>query len=143
MDRLSRIGFAHCIALVLCAGDAAAADPPDFERQIAPLLVNRCLTCHQPTKRSGGLDLSSRATALAGGESGAAIASEKPEASYLLERVQAGEMPPPGEKDSHPLSVQEKSLLASWLAAGAKWPDGRVLGIHERTPRGGSGRSSR
>ncbi len=111
----------------------SAAEAPDFERDAAPLLVNRCLLCHQPSKRSGGLDLSSRATALAGGESGPAISAERPEASYLLARVADGEMPPPGEKESQPLSAAEKELLKRWVQAGAKWPEGRVLGIHERT----------
>jgi hypothetical protein len=120
------------VATVTAATIGVAAEP-DFERDIAPLLVNRCLTCHQPTKRSGELDFSSRASVVAGGESGPALAAGKPAASLLLERVIAKEMPPPDAKDSLPLSSSEIVLLRAWIAAGASWPAERVLGIHERT----------
>src|SRR5690349_15947926 len=66
------------------------ADAPDFESQVAPLLVNHCLECHQSSKRSGELNLASRDTMLAGGESGAAINLEQPAESLLLERLRAG-----------------------------------------------------
>src|SRR5262245_60900313 len=121
------------VAAVATVARVQAAEPPDFERQIAPLLVNRCLTCHQPNKRSGGLDLSSRASLLTGGESGPALDAEKPRASLLLERVTAREMPPPDAKESQPLSVAEIELVQAWITGGASWPADRVLGIHERT----------
>ena len=75
-----------------------ADDRPDFERQIAPLLVSNCLDCHQPNKRSGKLNLSTWEGLLTGGEQGPAIALEKPLSSLLLERVMSGEMPPPEQK---------------------------------------------
>src|SRR5688572_20581355 len=76
-----------------------AAEAPDFERDIAPLVVSHCLDCHQPNKRSGGLDLSTRAGLLAGGEQGPAINIDSLEASLLLERIAGGEMPPPEAKE--------------------------------------------
>jgi len=62
----------------------SAASTPDFEREIAPILVTHCLDCHQPTKRSGELNLSTREGLLAGGEQGRAIAIDKPGTSLLL-----------------------------------------------------------
>ena len=130
----TRLGLGFVVALAVTAvADASAAEPPDFEREIAPLFINRCLTCHQPNKRSGGLNFSSRASVLAGGESGPAIDADQPAASLLLERVTAREMPPPESKESQPLNEAEIGLLKSWVAAGAKWPAERVLGIHERS----------
>src|SRR4051812_16895536 len=34
------------LVLLLTAGVSRAADPPDFETQVAPLLRARCLGCH-------------------------------------------------------------------------------------------------
>ena len=111
----------------------AAAEAPDFERHVAPILVNHCLTCHQPTKRSGELDLSSQASVLKGGDQGPAIDADKPSGSLLLERVTAGEMPPPEAKDAKKLTTAEIDVLRGWMMAGAAWPKDRVLGVHEKT----------
>jgi mono/diheme cytochrome c family protein len=121
------------LAPAICAPAVFAVEPPDFERHVAPLLVNHCLTCHQPTKRSGKLDLSSAASVLAGGEQGPALVSGTPNESLLYERVRAREMPPPEHKDSRPLSAADIEVLRAWIAAGAAWPKDRVLGIHEKS----------
>ena len=41
-----------------------------FEKEIVPLLAKRCLECHNARDEKGGLDLSNRKAALAGGDSG-------------------------------------------------------------------------
>ena len=109
-----------------------AGDPPDFEREIAPILVTHCLDCHQPNKRSGELDLSTLAGLLKGGEQGRAIVPDKPADSLLLARLEAGEMPPSDAEEAKPLDKAQVALLRAWIAAGATWPQGRQLGIHER-----------
>jgi hypothetical protein len=120
------------LSLAVSMQPLLAADPTDFERDIAPLLVNHCLDCHQPNKRSGKLDLSTLAGQLAGGEQGPALTPGKPADSLLLARVTAGEMPPAEAKEVQPLSAAEKSTLTAWIAAGAAWPKDRALGIHEK-----------
>jgi len=42
----------------------AEPTPPNFDREIAPLLVRRCLDCHSGPKPKGKLDLSRRKAAL-------------------------------------------------------------------------------
>jgi hypothetical protein len=103
-------------ALFLPAGAAARADPPDFDRSIAPLLAERCLDCHSGPRPKGRLDLTRRRAVLEGGKHGAAVVPGRPAASRLWERVQAGEMPP-----KRPLSHGEKALLKAWIAGGARW----------------------
>ena len=88
----------------------------DFDSRIAPLLARKCLGCHNATDRKGKLDLSSRKSALVGGESGEVIVAGKPDDSLLVERITADEMPP-----KKPLSADEKRLLRDWVAGGAKW----------------------
>lgn len=88
-----------------------------FEQKIAPLLARHCLECHTTTNREGGLDLSQKESALAGGDSGLAIAPRNLDQSLLWEHVSSDSMP----KDRPPLSSDDKSLLKAWINAGAPW----------------------
>lgn len=130
---LGILGTLFFIAMPAWTVGLSAEEPPDFERDIAPLLVNRCLGCHHPTKRSGGLDLSTSAGLSRGGDQGPALAPGNPHESLLWSRVQSREMPPVEAKEIPPLTKPEISRLAAWIAAGAAWPAGRELGIHEQT----------
>ncbi len=88
----------------------AFGEPPDFDKQIAPLLIQHCMQCHSGTEAKGKLNLMSRATAREVIEPGKADQSE----AWL--RVAADEMPP-----KKPLSKTEKDLLKAWIDAGAVW----------------------
>lgn len=111
----------------------------DFERDVAPLIVLRCLECHNSVDPSGGLDLSSRPSMIQGGESGSPIRSES-EKSLLLARVLAAEMPPEKNGKSQALSNEEQLVLREWIQSGAQWPEGRVLDPYERTTAKRAGR---
>jgi hypothetical protein len=100
------------LILLVCAADA-----PDFDRQVAPLLAGRCLDCHSGAGPKGGLDLLSTKGLAKGGDSGEAIVvSGKPDASLLWQRIESDEMPP-----KHPLPAGEKAILKAWITSGAKW----------------------
>jgi mono/diheme cytochrome c family protein len=92
-----------------------------FEKEIRPLLVEKCHKCHDDAKAKGGLRLTSRANILQGGDNGPAIVAGKPDASLLLAAVrQSGELKmPPKEK----LKETEIAKLADWIKSGAAWPD--------------------
>jgi uncharacterized membrane protein len=92
------------------------AAEPDFDREVAPILAGRCLECHSGAEPQGKLDLSRAARALAGGESGRAIARGLPDASPLWQRIAANEMPP-----KHPLQDDERAILKAWIVSGAAW----------------------
>jgi hypothetical protein len=102
--------------LALAPGAAPRAAGPDFDREVAPLLAERCLECHSGDKPRGGLDLSRRRTALAGGDQGPVLVPGKPDESLLWEYVSGNKMPP-----KKPLNGSEKALLRAWVAAGAPW----------------------
>ncbi|WP_254508602.1 PSD1 and planctomycete cytochrome C domain-containing protein [Anatilimnocola floriformis] len=121
------------LLIVTPAAPLFAADAPDFERDVAPILVNHCLECHQPNKKSGGLNLVTAAGLLAGGEQGAAVVAGDPSKSLLLERITSGEMPPRESKESKPLSAEQIATLRTWINAGATWPKDRELGVHEKS----------
>ena len=117
----------------------ACAQPPDFEKQIAPLLVRHCLECHAGDEPAGKLDLTREAGLHGGGKSGPAFLPEDLAGSPLMARVTEGKMPPPVKGKSQALAPAETALLRDWLAAGAPWPKGRLLDPYERstTKRGG------
>ncbi len=93
-----------------------AADVRDFDATVAPLLIRRCLDCHMGSEAKGKLDLSRRASALEGGESGPAIVPGSLDESLLWEKVELDEMPP-----KHPLPAEEKAVLRAWIESGARW----------------------
>lgn len=88
-----------------------------FDTQIAPLFAKHCLECHDSAIKKGGLDLSRKTAALAGGESGKAITPGRAVESLLWDSVASDEMP----KDRPPLSAGEKAALQKWLDSGAGW----------------------
>ncbi len=88
----------------------------DFEGQIAPIMVERCLPCHNSSNAQGGLRLTTRTGA------SKAIVPGSPEKSALYTSVETGKMPPTG-----PLSKGQRELIRAWIADGAKWPNGVTL----------------
>ncbi|MEX2169065.1 MAG: DUF1592 domain-containing protein [Pirellulales bacterium] len=88
-----------------------------FETRIAPLFSQHCLECHDALSKKGQLDLSRQDSALAGGDSGPAIAPGKSAGSLLWELVESDEMP----YDRPPLTASEKQWLQQWLDDGATW----------------------
>ena len=82
----------------------------DFEKEIAPLIVRRCLECHNSIDPQGGLDLTSLKSAIAGGDSESSIQSPVDE-NFLLQRITDGEMPPAIKGVPQPLPAAELALL--------------------------------
>ncbi len=125
-SRKVRPGWAVAALLLALAspGSGAAHEPESgsawsterFDRQIAPLLARYCLDCHQGADAEAGLDLSRRASALAGGESGPAVRPSSPDESLLWQRVSSGEMPP-----EVTVPEAERELLRQWIADGCPW----------------------
>ena len=96
-----------------------ARDPREihFELEVAPILANQCLECHDALSREGGLDLSSRMAATKGGDSGEAFIAKNSADSLFWQLVEADEMP----HERPPLSASEKQKLKKWIDDGAIW----------------------
>jgi hypothetical protein len=111
------------LILSLCVS-VSAAEPAgtneNFEVKIRPLLVEKCHECHGLKKQEGGLKLTHRDNILAGGDSGPAVVSGKPEESLLIQAIgYQGDlkMPPDGK-----LSDEQIEVLTRWVKNGAAWP---------------------
>jgi hypothetical protein len=103
--------------IALGTGAAARQDgPPDFARQIRPLLEARCLECHGPAKDKGQLRLDQRASGLARVVPGDALGSE------LYRRLVSSDPQERMPQAGGPLDPAQIELLRRWIDAGAAWP---------------------
>jgi WD40 repeat protein len=95
-----------------------------YEKEIEPILVNKCAFCHSGNIKEGKLDLSSYDTMMRGGKRGAAIVPGKSSESLLVKLSAKSIRPymPPRSED--PLTPQELALIKLWIDQGAKPPTG-------------------
>jgi hypothetical protein len=108
-------------AAALLAASARAADAPQYNRDVRPILAENCFACHGPDSaaRKADLRLDRRDDAVKAG----AIAPGDPAQSALVERIFATEaderMPPP--RTTKKLTAAQKETLKLWIAAGAEY----------------------
>ncbi|NNM31122.1 MAG: DUF1549 domain-containing protein, partial [Akkermansiaceae bacterium] len=115
-------------AILLCgfaSGLAGGAEKIDFNRDIRPILSDRCFKCHGPDARNQKsdfrLDSFENATADLGGYAGVVPGDlEASELHFVIHAEDPDErMPPPQSKMS--LSAGEKDLLDRWIREGAPY----------------------
>lgn len=97
-----------------------------FALQVAPILSENCNGCHLNTGNvRGGLNLSTFAGLLAGGNGGDAVDAGSGEDSMLVQRLrgEGGDLMPAGGRP--PLSDDEIQLISTWIDQGAKLDIGR------------------
>lgn len=88
-----------------------------FTTQVAPLLAEHCLECHDSSTRKGKLDLSRQDEAMK-----EAIVAGNFAQSALWESIEFDDMP--HERPS--LSAEEKQVLKQWIEEGAVWARDRI-----------------
>ena len=95
-----------------------------FEKQVRPVLVQNCHSCHSDQARTvfGALKLDSRAGVERGGHSGPVVAPGDPDSSRLIHAIRYDSglvgMPPTGK-----LPDRQIEALAEWVRMGAPWPE--------------------
>ncbi|MBL8817915.1 MAG: hypothetical protein JNL58_17960 [Planctomyces sp.] len=86
-----------------------------FSRDVAPILAQHCIACHNTRSPGGRLNLDSFAALQKGGENGASFQHMKSTESLMVMMVEDGSMP----KDAEPLSAEEIATLKKWIDVGA------------------------
>ena len=117
---MSRIVF----LLVLCgfAANVVADEKVTFNRDIRPILSDKCFFCHGPdnAKREADLRLDVREAAVSKG----AINLDNVSESEILNRISTDDpdlqMPPPAAKLGK-LTEQEAATLKKWIEQGAEY----------------------
>lgn len=107
-----------CLIYLAFAGhawQALAAPPVSFEAQIAPILKQSCVPCHDEKTHSSGLSVITPKDLLTGGaRHGAAIQPGKPDESILLKALR-GQLKPQMPLGAPPLSADKIALIAAWI----------------------------
>ncbi|MDA1142549.1 MAG: PSD1 and planctomycete cytochrome C domain-containing protein [Planctomycetota bacterium] len=122
-DMVQRITFS--LATIVLVGLPAAAEVA-FNRDIRPILSEKCFACHgvDAKERKADLRLDVPAAAFGKGKSGKlAIVQGKPEESEMWRRIispdEDDRMPPAETKK--PLTADERETLRRWIAEGAPY----------------------
>ncbi|MCA9164735.1 MAG: DUF1549 domain-containing protein, partial [Planctomycetales bacterium] len=101
-----------------------ANDVVEFNRDVRPILADKCFHCHGPDSatREAGLRLDREESAKQARDGGAAIVAGKPDDSELVRRIRAtsDEQMPPADS-GRILSAAERRTLERWISAGAAW----------------------
>lgn len=119
--------------ILLIAGSSTQAVESEsaklFHEQVAPVLVKNCVECHNDVTTKGGLNMSTLADVLKGGDDGPALVPGKAAESSLYTMIvpeTAGEKPEMPKKKPA-LSAAETDLIKRWIDMGAVWPTEIVL----------------
>lgn len=113
--------------------------PASFMKDVAPVLVQHCIACHNNRKAESKYNMTTFAALAKGGQVGEGITLEpgKPDESYFVELLQHDAEPRmPYKLD--PLPKEQIALIERWVAEGAKY-DGEspdedwVALLHRRT----------
>lgn len=120
-----------CLGVLSCAGltpawaaqSAAGAERKiNFTSDVAPILAERCVSCHGASFQTANLRFDRKELALRGGDSGPVIVPGSAAESLLIRRISGSElglrMPPTGQ-----LPDKEIEVLRVWIDQGAAWPD--------------------
>ncbi|RMF37207.1 MAG: DUF1549 domain-containing protein, partial [Planctomycetota bacterium] len=114
------------VVLAAAPGRVQAQIPAiDFDRDIRPILSDKCFACHGPDEQQRQADLRLDERAGLFGDLGGyrAVVPGRPEESELLRRVLAEEddlrMPPPESKLA--ITADETAKLRAWIEQGAAW----------------------
>ncbi len=136
-------GFGLAVLLVLGPVLTAADDPPKkpgvkpiavvtinrkdpvvYEKDIEPVLVNKCAFCHSGNVKEGKFDVSSHDSLLKGGKRGPAVVPGKAAESLLYKLSGKTDRPSMPPKSEEPLTPEELALIKLWIDQGAKPPTG-------------------
>lgn len=106
--------------------DGPSTDAGIYSTQIAPLLAERCASCHGATKHKGGLSLHTADAIQAGGDTGDTVVPGDAATSELVLRLRLplddeDHMPP---RSKPQLTEAQISLIEQWIDAGAPFDGG-------------------
>ena len=114
--------YLHILLLVLASFCQGALD---FNRDIRPILSDKCFACHGPDEEGRKADLRLDIESEAKNDELMAIVAGSPEDSEMVYRIHSEDedelMPPP--EIGKTLTQEEKDILEQWIQEGAVWAD--------------------
>lgn len=123
------VGVSLAGSLASAIAEEANTPAISFSREVAPLLVEHCLACHNPRKAEGGYRVDTFATLAAAGDSGLLpLAGEDADPAELIRRITSGDESERMPADTTPLDEATVAVFTGWIAAGAAF-DGSDPGL--------------
>src|SRR5687767_1254515 len=117
------------IVLIFLAGDVRADRPVSFVREIAPILRDKCLTCHGPEKAKGEYRLDTfELLQTPGASKSAPIVPGAPEKSHLFELLMTADEDDRMPQKDEALPKEQIALIERWIKEGARFdaPDPKL-----------------
>lgn len=106
--------------VVLCLTVPASGEPVSFRRDIAPILVDNCVSCHGPKKDEGGYRIDTYEQLFGEGDSGVpAITASSLDDSEAYRRIVSEDVDERMPLDSEPLTAAQVALIQRWIEEGA------------------------
>ena len=122
--RLILIALLAWAALPPALGDEPkkAEETVSFIRDVAPILVQNCIACHNPKKSESKYIMTTFAQLAKGGQQGEGITLEPgdPDASMLVELIRPGGAPRMPYKQD-PLPPEKIAVIERWVKEGARY----------------------
>ncbi len=135
--------LALCSVLLLCAArglaqipaepaneqDPPAGEPVSFSKEIAPILLKRCIGCHDAKEPKGEYRLHNHEALFKPGESGdPSITAGKPDDSQLYRLISSSDADERMPREGDPLTSEQIALVKRWIEQGARFdgPDART-----------------
>lgn len=116
--------LAIVLAVIAASTTCLAAETPDFDRDVAPLLTKYCAGCHNDADREGKFSLESFASLQKGTPDGPALLAGDAASSRMIQ-VLTGAAEPSMPPDGEPRPTDDEiAVLKAWIDAGANGPAG-------------------
>ena len=90
----------------------------NFAKHAKPVFRNHCVSCHNPNRTSGDLDLTNYVAMMQGGSSGDVIEPGSPDDSFLFQLITHADSPemPPGDQK---IPDEDIEVIRKWIEDGA------------------------
>ena len=122
---MSTHAICHASLILLFSATAFAAGPVDFNRDVRPVLSDKCFACHgpDPATREAGMRLDTQGGLFEDRGGYAAFVPKDRESSEALRRILSEDeferMPPPDSGKS--LTPRQIEIITAWVEQGAVW----------------------
>ncbi len=109
------------LILLAATTSSPAAEPPDFAKEVLPILSNKCFACHGPDAEEDEVRLDSFEGATADLGDYHAIDLKDLTESELIFRIEDKDDPMPPKKFEKSLTDKERDILKRWVLSGGKY----------------------
>ena len=118
----------------IAASASAESFPADqiefFEKNIRPVLAEKCYSCHGAEKHQNGLRVDQRDSLMKGSEYGPVVDPRNPATSKLIRAIKHAPGLEPMPKKGDALKPEQIAMIEKWISMGLPWPEQKATVAH-------------